>query len=209
MNLGFLSVLTDAGGGWVIAILLVASVAVVAVIVERGIVARREHRAFALVREKLSPLLNAGRTVQAAEAVKSLGGVGARILSAGLSASTPAGAEERMAAARLIEKKFLDKNLLILGTLGNNAPFIGLFGTVLGVIKAFRDLALSASAGPEVVMNGLAEALIATAVGLLVAIPSVIGYNVFQKIAGDLLAETDALSKLLLAALKENHGGRG
>jgi biopolymer transport protein ExbB len=204
-----LSVLTAAGGGWVIALLLVASVAVVAVIVERGIVARRERREFALVREKLSPLLNAGRTVQAAEAVKSLAGAGARILSAGLSASSPAGAEERMGAARIVEKRFLDRNLLILGTLGNNAPFIGLFGTVLGVIKAFRDLALSASAGPEVVMNGLAEALIATAVGLLVAIPSVIGYNIFQKIAADLLADTDALTKLLLAAFKENGGGRG
>jgi biopolymer transport protein ExbB len=121
--------------------------------------------------------------------------------------SGAAAVEERLTAARLLEKKALDRRLLILGTLGNNAPFIGLFGTVLGVIKAFRDLAVSASAGPEVVMQGLAEALIATAVGLLVAIPAVIGYNAFQKAVGDLLTETDALSRLLIAALKERTGG--
>ena len=101
-----------------------------------------------------------------------------------------------------MERQHLERRLLILGTLGNNAPFIGLFGTVLGVIKAFHDLAQSASAGPEVVMQGLSEALIATAVGLLVAIPSVIAYNYFQKRVNDLLGQTDALVHLLMAQLK-------
>jgi biopolymer transport protein ExbB/TolQ len=206
MDLGVLNVLTEAGGGWVIFLLTLASVGVVAVIVERWIVLRRERRALAATAAAVGPLLSEGKTADALRVVGGAAGAAARMLAAGFARSgSIAAAEERLVAARLMEKKSLEKNLLILGTLGSNAPFIGLFGTVLGVIKAFRDLALSASAGPEVVMSGLAEALIATAVGLLVAIPAVIGYNMFQKIVADLLAETDAVSRLWMAALKD-HG---
>ena len=96
----------------------------------------------------------------------------------------------------------MEKRLLILGTLGNNAPFVGLFGTVLGVIRAFHDLAQNATAGPEVVMAGLSEALIATAVGLFVAIPCVISYNYFKKQVEDLLSTTETLSRLILSHLR-------
>jgi biopolymer transport protein ExbB len=70
---------------------------------------------------------------------------------------------------------------------------VGLFGTVLGVIKAFADLAGAEGSGPEVVMAGLSEALIATAVGLLVAIPAVMAYNYLMKRASELLADVDGL----------------
>nr|WP_320051227.1 MotA/TolQ/ExbB proton channel family protein [uncultured Desulfuromonas sp.] len=76
---------------------------------------------------------------------------------------------------------FGQKRLTVLATLGNNAPFIGLFGTVLGVIKAFHDLHLQQGSGIKVVMGGISEALVATAMGLLVAIPAVIAYNAFSK----------------------------
>nr|WP_320116514.1 MotA/TolQ/ExbB proton channel family protein [uncultured Desulfuromonas sp.] len=76
---------------------------------------------------------------------------------------------------------FGQKRLTVLATLGNNAPFIGLFGTVLGVIKAFHDLHLQEGSGIKVVMGGISEALVATAMGLLVAIPAVIAYNAFSK----------------------------
>lgn len=208
MDLGFLNVLTRSGGAWVIWLLLLASVGVVAVMVEKWILLKREREAFASFKKDVQPALAAGDAAKVAAAAKGGGCAAARILAAG-QAGGAAGVEDRLAAARLMEKKELDRRLLILGTLGNNAPFIGLFGTVLGVIKAFQDLALSASAGPEVVMSGLAEALIATAVGLLVAIPAVIGYNFFQKIVSDLLTEADALSRLLAATLREAHGGRG
>lgn len=72
------------------------------------------------------------------------------------------------------------RGLAVLGTLGNSAPFIGLFGTVLGVIKAFQDLSLAEQAGPQVVMAGISQALIATAMGLLVAIPAAVMYNYFS-----------------------------
>jgi len=87
--------------------------------------------------------------------------------------------------ARLSKRDLLlcgQKRLTILATLGNNAPFIGLFGTVLGVIKAFHDLHLQHGSGIKVVMGGISEALVATAMGLLVAIPAVIAYNAFSKI---------------------------
>jgi biopolymer transport protein ExbB len=99
---------------------------------------------------------------------------------------------ERFLSIREIEKNMfkydpvelklsLEKRLGILATFGNNAPFIGLFGTVLGVIKAFHDLATSNQFGVSVVMEGISQALVATALGLFVAIPSVVAYNYFVR----------------------------
>ena len=92
---------------------------------------------------------------------------------------------------------------MFLGTLGNNAPFIGLFGTVLGIVTAFRELGApgAATAGMNNVMGGIAEALIATAVGILVALPAVISYNVFQKKGADVEENADALGNVVLAAM--------
>jgi biopolymer transport protein ExbB/TolQ len=88
---------------------------------------------------------------------------------------------ELLGTKRQEERLKLERFLGILGTLGNIAPFIGLFGTVVGIIKAFRDLALSGSGGPAVVAKGIAEALVSTAAGLMVAIPAVIAYNYFMR----------------------------
>jgi len=96
----------------------------------------------------------------------------------------------------------LHKKLPILATLGSTTPFIGLFGTILGVMRAFADLAAmtAASAGPSVVAKGIAEALINTAAGLFVAVPAVIAFNYFtsqinyferelENIAGEIINE--------------------
>lgn len=94
----------------------------------------------------------------------------------------PTGKEERRRSTdRVLERQLarLHKRLPFLGTVGSVAPFIGLFGTVVGVMRAFRDLAGAAGAGPGVVAIGLSEALVATAAGLFVAIPAVLGYNYF------------------------------
>jgi biopolymer transport protein ExbB/TolQ len=79
------------------------------------------------------------------------------------------------------EAERMQKYLGILGTIGNVTPFVGLFGTVIGIIRAFHDLALSSGGGPSVVANGIAEALVATAMGLFVAVPAVIAYNLFVR----------------------------
>jgi biopolymer transport protein ExbB len=119
-------------------------------------------------------------------------------------------AEEAMQGAAALQRIKLERRLAFLGTLGNNAPFIGLFGTVIGVVQAFEALgkqsvatgvATAPTMAPQEVMSAIAEALVATAVGLAVAIPAVAMYNVFQRKAKAILANTEALSRVLLAYL--------
>ncbi len=114
---------------------------------------------------------------------------------------------ELMDAAALEEKMKMERFLSILGTMGNIAPFIGLFGTVVGIIRAFHDLAVSGSGGPSVVAAGIAEALITTAAGLVVAIPAVIFYNYFLRRVGKILMEVEATTKKIrvMAARVEPH----
>ena len=122
----------------------------------------------------------------------------------------PASVDKAMQSTVAIERRKLERGLAFLGTLGNNAPFVGLFGTVVGVIHAFEELghaapAHGASAAGQVasqaVMASIAEALVATAVGLLVALPAVAAYNYFQRRVNGILAGSEALSNLVLAYL--------
>lgn len=92
----------------------------------------------------------------------------------------------------------MDRGLNVLATLGSNAPFIGLFGTVLGIIQSFGLLSQS-QGDMNGVMFAIAEALIATAVGLAVAIPAVIAYNTFTKRMKDLITQSDIAFQKFLA----------
>ncbi len=118
---------------------------------------------------------------------------------------------EFAAAAIEAETRSLDKRLVVLSTLGNNTPFIGLLGTVLGIMKAFRDLALMGDAGPAVVMKGISEALIATAFGLGVAIPCVIAFNVLSKQVKSKLSNSEEIVKIIqgVRTAFERHGSEG
>ncbi|MDD5304217.1 MAG: MotA/TolQ/ExbB proton channel family protein [Elusimicrobia bacterium] len=197
MNNSPLMALALTGGGWVIWALIISSIGGVAVAYDRWNLLKEESKALASLRPVFLAALAAGDSDAAVKAVKSNPGAAARVLSE----------PENLSAALSDERRHLEGRLLWLGTLGNNAPFIGLFGTVLGVIKAFHDLAES-GAGPEVVMAGLSEALVATAVGLLVAIPSVLAFNFLQKKMRDLLSETEALG-LRYNASRAHHARRG
>jgi biopolymer transport protein ExbB len=106
--------------------------------------------------------------------------------------------EELLASKRLEERLKLEKFLVVLGTMGNTVPFVGLFGTVVGIIKAFRDLALAGTGGPAVVAKGIAEALVATAGGLAVAIPAVIVYNLFMRRVKSLSVDMEVVSARFL-----------
>lgn len=208
MNLTFMKTLALTGGDWVIWGLLLCSVAAVAIMIERGLVLFREEKAFRELRETLMGKL--GEELGVLE--KAIGrheGAAGRILKTALAQSHhgPEGVEDLLVAASLEERERLERRILALGTLGNNAPFIGLFGTVLGVIKAFHELSQS-GAGPEVVMQGLSEALIATAVGLFVAIPCVVGYNYFSKKVKDLLSGTESLGRFLMAQIRSGKAMR-
>lgn len=109
---------------------------------------------------------------------------------------------ELVATKHQEEKANLDRYLGVLGTMGNIAPFIGLFGTVLGIITAFRDLAIAGVGGPQVVARGISEALVATAGGLAVAIPSVILYNYFVRKMKTIMTELEIYSDRLIIILK-------
>jgi biopolymer transport protein ExbB/biopolymer transport protein TolQ len=100
-------------------------------------------------------------------------------------------------------KKEYERGLLYLGTLGNNAPFVGLFGTVLGIVSAFKELGSAGASGQMGnVMSGIAEALVATAIGILVAIPAVVAFNYFQKKAGEVEENVATLANFLFAEMK-------
>jgi biopolymer transport protein TolQ len=95
----------------------------------------------------------------------------------GLSTEQIEGVVKRLAWIQTEEAHRLERGLSFLATTGSAAPFVGLFGTVVGIMNAFSDIGVSGSASLAVVAPGIAEALVATAVGLFAAIPAVIAYN--------------------------------
>lgn len=113
-----------------------------------------------------------------------------------------AGLDELFNSYKTIERRALEKNLNILGTIASNAPYVGLLGTVMGIMKAFNDLAVAPGQGNEVVMAGIAHALVSTAIGLGVAIPAVVAFNYFQKKVSLVLNNIDAARDLCLVYSK-------
>lgn len=110
--------------------------------------------------------------------------------------------EKQMDVAMTSRKARMERGIVFLGTVGANAPFVGLFGTVLGVIKAFRDMSLESEAGAAAVMAGISEALVATAVGLMVAIPAVVAYNYLSRQVKTVLSRSGSLNEQVLLRLK-------
>lgn len=113
------------------------------------------------------------------------------------------GLEEFFNTNILTLKPELDRFLGFLATVGSNAPYVGLLGTVLGIMKAFNDLAQSPEAGQQTVMAGISLALVATAAGLFVAIPAVIGYNYFGKQVKGIVQSLESVKELGLSYAKK------
>jgi biopolymer transport protein ExbB len=202
-NVPFIQLLTATGGGWVIYLLFALSVLALAVIIERTIVIGRQARLLHEALPKAAAKLDEGQP-EAVLGVLQQDTIPYRIAKELLDHSSKGYLElERHLDVRIaLERRYLEKYIVILGTLGNNAPFIGLLGTVLGVIRAFHDLGVSAGQGPEIVMMGISEALVATAVGILVALPCVAFYNYLQKKVKDTLLDADRFGKQLIAELE-------
>src|SRR5581483_719945 len=116
------------------------------------------------------------------------------------------GLDELFNSYKMVEKPALERNLSLLGTIASNAPYVGLLGTVMGIMKAFNDLAVAPGQGNEVVMAGIGHALVSTAIGLAVAIPAVVGFNLLQKKVGLILNNIDAAKDLCLAYTKSRKG---
>jgi biopolymer transport protein ExbB len=196
------------GAEWVLWLLIALSVVSIGMMIER-LFYFSTHRL--LVAAELPNRILRGELEQVKQLVGRTSGLQASVVREGL-AFAPMGAEaveEVMAATMAREKKRYERGLAFLGTLGNNAPFVGLFGTVLGIIRAFHDLAASnsanaakAAAGAATVMSGISEALVATAVGLFVAIPAVVAFNTFNRWVKTLTASAQELSHAIVAQLR-------
>jgi len=196
------------GSEWVLWLLIGLSILSVAIMVERGLSLRSGVADLDGLSSTLLPLLGRRDYDSARKALADgRGGPEVRVALVGIG-ELPRGrnaAVEAMASARARERMALERNLGILGTLGNNAPFIGLFGTVLGIIKAFADLARNqGTGGAAVVMSGISEALVATAVGLLVAIPAVVAFNILQGKVRRTMGRVDAMAHLILSAIDDD-----
>ena len=189
------------GGDWVLYILIALSVWCLTVIYNRFRFFQGRAKGEELLGDRVAELLAKGQVQQVQKLVQNNGTTVGEILKAGIANLSlgPGPLEQVLESRKIQEKLALEKNLLVLGTLGNNAPFIGLFGTVLGIIKAFNDLAVAGTSGPTIVMRGVSEALVATAMGLFIAIPAVASYNYFQGRIKRSLANADRLCRLLLA----------
>lgn len=123
-----------------------------------------------------------------------------------LKANSENGLDELFSSFKTMEKPKLEGNLYILGTIASNAPYIGLLGTVMGIMKAFNDLGNSPGQGNEVVMTGIGHALVSTAIGLALAIPAVIAFNFFSKKVALILNNIDATKDLCLLFSKSKKG---
>jgi biopolymer transport protein ExbB len=111
-------------------------------------------------------------------------------------------AEERMRGESELCKLSMEKNLALLGTLGNNAPFVGLLGTVIGIVRSFHELQSSSGQVSAGLMAEIGEALVATAIGLLVALPAVAAFNLFQRLIRTRMGRATALAHEILAFMK-------
>jgi biopolymer transport protein ExbB len=194
------------GAAPIMVLMLALSVASIAVILERAFTfARRREDPASLARD-LRAYLVEGDLASARARMDSSPAPEAAVLAAGLAHASrgAAAAEQAMAGATTSERLLLEQRLAFLGTLGNNAPFIGLLGTVIGIVMAFDRLGVSAGGAtvPTEVMSSIAEALVATALGLAVAIPAVIGFNYFQRRIRVFVGNADALGRELLAHLR-------
>lgn len=194
--------IVNLGAAWVLWLLVGLSVISVGIMIERTFffLGRRLPG-----RDALSAWLLAGEFKKARETLGDRIGIEAEVLRAALDQADSGPDSVAKVVDANIKRSRLDyeARLAFLATLGNNAPFIGLFGTVLGIIRAFSDLARNPSAaGASSVMAGISEALIATAVGLLVALPAVVAYNIFQRALRRASQRAMVLGDLLEARLR-------
>jgi biopolymer transport protein ExbB len=195
------------GAGWVMWLLIALSVLSLAVMLERAVFFARHS--FGGGVDLLLAKLGNGDLEGAVRLVSERRGLEAEVVRQGVRAAPrgPDAVEEIVQATIVRERLRYERFLSFLGTLGNNAPFIGLFGTVLGIVEAFAALAANAQAGAVTegaanIMSGVSEALVATAVGLMVALPAVAVNNVFGRWLKTIIARGEVIGHALASHLK-------
>lgn len=193
--------ITLLGTEWILWLLIILSVVSVAIMIERFFFFLKIRVDFQEFSNELTKALLRNDTEGTRRLCERSQSLESQVVLRGLEYQEkgPKAMRESMEGFLIGERQVLDRGMVVLGTLGNNAPFIGLFGTVIGIIMAFKSLSLNTAGGPAVVMAGISEALVATAVGLMVAIPAVIAFNAFNRIIKRHYANAEAVMKLLLS----------
>ena len=171
------SALAGYGAGWVFWVLVALSVIAVAVAVDRvvNLVATRDD--VSRLKDDVLDALASGHVAKAMARLRASPSYEAKVALAGLSSKGAEAAEERMTSASQTSKLKMEKNLTVLATIGANAPFVGLLGTVLGILNAFKMIAETGSGGMGTIGAAIGEALVVTGYGLTIAIPSVLVFN--------------------------------
>ncbi|QED26151.1 MotA/TolQ/ExbB proton channel family protein [Microvenator marinus] len=200
----FLLQFTRIGAEWVLWVLVLLSFACIYVMLERLRFYKQRAIDIHELRTKFNDALDKKDYKAAAELLSGSDAMEARVVLFGLRHHErgPAAVEDLLAGALATEKVRYDKGLGFLATVGSNAPFIGLFGTVVGIINAFDNLAAGTDEGAKLVMAAIAEALVATGVGILVAIPAVMAYNVFKGKTKGTASQAELLGRSLVSHLR-------
>ncbi|MHB0997587.1 MAG: MotA/TolQ/ExbB proton channel family protein [Elusimicrobiales bacterium] len=197
MNITFKQLII--AGGPILFVLVALSIYSIALIWERWTVYKRTFRGLDDLTHKIYALLRAGEMKQIQElCAKARTPAGDIVQKVMAHYGTPL--EKRELAEKAVEWHVsrLSKSLTAIATIGSISPFVGLFGTVIGVVRAFKDLSMYAGAGPSVVAMGIAEALVNTAAGLFVAIPAIVAYNYFAHKANDFASEMNWLTEQII-----------
>lgn len=193
------------GAEFLLWVMLLLSVLSLGIIFERFVALRIVRKAAARIQYRIREALQSNSLNELEDLAKDRDSLEGRALSYGIRHAKDNGSrglEEIFNSFVMMERPALEKNLSFLATIAANAPFVGLLGTVLGIMKAFNDLALATNADNKVVMAGIAEALVATAIGLLVAIPATMAFNYFQKQVKQTLMSLETVRELCLAYAK-------
>lgn len=199
------------GAEWVLWVLVILSIVNSVIILERMYFYYKHNLDLETLRQQFETALENASYKKAEELLEDRPSMEARVVLFGLQDRNrgPDAVQDRIEGALSTEKDRYDRFLSFLGTIGNNAPFIGLFGTVIGIIGAFANLEAGTAEASSAVMGAISEALVATGVGILVAIPAVIAFNLFKSRIKRSVAQTRLLGRTLLAHLRGDVGTTG
>jgi len=189
------------GANWVLWLLILLSVVSVGVMIDRALWLRNRDTDTERFTRELRGAFERGELERLQSKYKDDAAVPIQVGLRGLAvrAQGPEAVAEAMHGERARWRRAADKNLIVLGTLGNNVPFVGLFGTVLGVINAFQHLAVKSAEAEKETLSTIAEALSATAIGLMVAIPAVIAFNFFSRKVRVMMGGADEVAHAVLS----------
>lgn len=193
-------------GGFAMWILIACSILTLAVICERLVYFRKRSQAErASLMKTISEDIGKHKPEKALEICENEMAPFARVLYEGLRHYGDSNEKISNAMERQITMEIagLEKYTSIVGTIGSTAVYIGLFGTVIGIIRAFRDISAIGGGGINIVIGGIAEALVSTAAGICIAVPCVMAYNYFMKRIDSFSTDMELCASELLDLLRK------